>query len=314
MGLFVLGVYLADKFKNKEEEENPSATWMQRHAVVIGALAIVIPLIVGVVIVSTVDNGNEKVTEQKVVYSPAKVTAPEPPKPEPVLKLVISDGSKETDVAALNRCASDEVTLIQNGIVQCTGLESPAVKAWMADVRVHEKQAMEKFIRYQAKQKVRAHIRKFHHKHLRVHPKKRPKVMRQSFWWLQEKPGSDEKVVTKTTVKKKPFKDRYAALFYFLALVLGVLGTYYWDYADQKSKGLSVKFQPHLIVMSFIIAAMVYYSIQQGLEKEADKLSLRGVIFAFNNGLMWQTVLTKYRQRGKNGQAPGAPATEQPTA
>lgn len=110
--------------------------------------------------------------------------------------------------------------------------------------------------------------------------------------------------------KQKPFRSRHAEIFYFLALVLGVLGKYFWDHYEDKKIGKGVKFEPHLIVMSFIIAALVYYSIQQGIEKEASKFTTRGVVFAFNSGFMWQTILTSMN-RSRNGQAPAA--TVQPS-
>jgi len=309
-GMFILGVYLVDKLI-KRGDANPSATWMQKHVVVVGIVAVVVPVAVGIIIVNTTVYGTTKVVSRHSVHSVSTMPAAlEPPKPEPILKLIISDGSQETDITTLNLCKIDEVTMIQNGAVHCEDTQSPIVKAWMADVRVHEDRALEKFIKHQVKKKT---YKKLHVKQIQRELKK-PKVMQQSFLNLfaQAVTGTNaEKATTetKTTVTKKPFKDRYATIFYFLALVLGVLGKYYWDYFEDKRIGKQVTFQPHLIVISFIIAGLVYYSIQQGLEKEAGRLSSQGVLFAFNNGFMWQTVLTSL-SRSRNGHATLTPGTD----
>jgi len=301
-GLFIAAIYLIDKVGKRDALKLQSSTWMQKHAAIVGIVAIGIPMIVGVILVNTVF-GNAPVRKivHKRVDRPAHAvhTKPVPRKPEPILKLIISDGSQQTDVSVLNRCAADEVTIVQNGIVQCGDQQSPVIRAWLEDARVHEKEALRKFIEHQVQKQTLQSIRR------RFTQKRKPNVpvMKQGFFLLKQmEAGTTTEATVKTTTKKKPFKDRHAELFYFLALVLGVLGKYFWDYYEDKRSGKPATFEPHLIVMSFIIAALVYYSIQQGIEKEVGKLSTRGLVFAFNNGFMWQTILTSMSRR-RNGQA-----------
>lgn len=90
---------------------------------------------------------------------------------------------------------------------------------------------------------------------------------------------------------QRPWKDRFAEVIYFLALVLGVLGKYYWDYSEQKQSGKDVPFQPNYIVLSLIVALLVYFSVQQGIEGEGGNLTTRGFLFAFMNGFTWQSLI-----------------------
>jgi hypothetical protein len=292
-GLFISAVYIANKLVKKGDAA-PGATWMQKHVAVVGIVALLVPFVVGLVLVNTVFGKTtvvKKVKRKQRLYKRVKPHVA-PPRPEPVLKLVISDGSKEADIALLNRCDYDEVTVVQNGTVRCVSHQSSQVKAWVSDLRVHEEDRLRKYIQHQTGHPERLPMR--------VAPMRAPPVMRQGFLWFAPT-GTSEKTVTKKETKQKPFRDRHAELFYFLALVLGVLGKYFWDYYEDKRAGKPATFEPHLIVMSFIIAALVYYSIQQGIEKEASKFTTRGVVFAFNNGFMWQTILTSMN-RGRNGQ------------
>lgn len=293
-GLFIAAVYLANKLV-KHKEKQPGATWMQQHVAVVGIVALLVPFVVGLVLVNTVfgkTTVTKKVRSKERRFKRVKPHAA-PDRPEPLLKLVISDGSKEADIATLNQCGYDEVTLVQNGTVRCVSHRSPQVKAWISDLRVHEEARLRKYIQHHTGHPERAPMH--------VAPMGPPPVMRQSFLWFA--PASPAKTTTTKETKQKPFRDRHAELFYFLALVLGVLGKYFWDYYEDKKAGNPATFEPHLIVMSFIIAALVYYSIQQGIEKEASKFSTRGVVFAFNNGFMWQTILTSMN-RGRSGQTP----------
>lgn len=91
--------------------------------------------------------------------------------------------------------------------------------------------------------------------------------------------------------ENKPLKDKYAEVIYFFFLVMGVLGKYFWDYSESKEAGENVSFSPNRIVLSLIIAFLVYYSVQQGLEKEASSFAFRGALFAFYNGFAWQTII-----------------------
>ena len=297
-GLFISAIYIANKLILRNgKTENPSATWMQRHVTIVIVVALLIPLGIGAVLVNTVF-GKTTVVRRVRRHHPhghalSGAQMP-PPKPEPMLKLVISDGSKETDIQVLNQCRADEVTIIQNGTVNCVQHESPQVKTWMEDTRRQEEELLRKYIKSQTKVPP-----------ARVTSSQRaPAVMRQGFWFAPAAPAETDKEEMKKETKQKPFKDRHAELFYFLALVLGVMGKYFWDYYEDKRVGKAAAFEPHLIVMSFIIAALVYYSIQQGIEKEVNKFTIRGVVFAFNNGFMWQTILT-----GMNRNRNGTPAT-----
>lgn len=305
-GLFIAAIYLVDKI-GKRKVHNPSATWIQKHTLIVGGIALAIPIAVVVILVNTVFGKTTVV--RKVTHgrrSPASMLPTAPAEPAPVLKLVISDGSQETNVSVLNRCAYDEVTLIQNGTVQCVAQQSPQVTAWMADLRMQEQALLRKYVEHQTKAKWVQPRRK---KETMAPMKGHPPVMKQGLF-LFAQASTEPKVETKKETKQKPFRSRHAEIFYFLALVLGVLGKYFWDHYEDKKIGKGVKFEPHLIVMSFIIAALVYYSIQQGIEKEASKFTTRGVVFAFNSGFMWQTILTSMN-RSRNGQAPAA--TVQPS-
>jgi hypothetical protein len=304
-GMFISSIYVASKIIN-HSPALASATWMQRNKVMVGSAVLLVPLVVGFILVNAVFGRTEVVRTKHLRPAARKDPTILPPmKPEPLLKLVISDGSKETDIAALNQCASDEVTLIQNGTIQCVTHESPQVKAWMEDQKRQEALLLKKYVKYQA--------RIVQNKGLKNLPAMQPAVMKQGFSWLAPASGgSDAKVAVQKETVQKPFKDRNAELFYFLALVFGVLGKYFWDYYEERRGGAPVKFEPHLIVMSFIIAALVYYSIQQGIEKEAGTLKVRGVMFAFNNGFMWQTILTSMNRSRNDGQA--AATDEKPAA
>lgn len=308
-GVFIAAVYLVDKL-GRRKTPTPSATWIQKHALVVGGVALLVPIVIGLILVNTVFGKTTVVKKVHRNHNRAAVrrSVPAPAKPEPVVKLVISDGSQETNVMVLNQCASDEVTIIQNGTVQCTAHDSVQVQAWLLDLRVHEEAALRKYINHQVKVRAAQAPRK--KDAVLLH--QRPQVMKQGLFLFA--PTATEEttsaVETKKETKQKPFRDRHAEIFYFLALVLGVLGKYFWDHYEDKKAGKDVKFEAHLIVMSFIIAALVYYSIQQGIENEASKFTTRGVVFAFNSGFMWQTILTSMN-RSRNGQTPEP--TKQPS-
>lgn len=87
--------------------------------------------------------------------------------------------------------------------------------------------------------------------------------------------------------------NHLAPLIYFLFLALGVLSKYYWDYSVKKEGGEDVRFGSNKLILSFIVALLVYFTIQGILEKEADKISVRGILFAYYNGFVWQTLLTE---------------------
>ena len=310
-GMFISAMVIIGQLnKRSKAKAFTGATWVQQHVAIVGIFAVVVPIAVGVILVNTVYGNTTETRQLKKANQKVLVhdtMGPPPKKPQPILKLIISDGSQEATIPVLNRCASDEVTVIQNGVVQCANEQSPAVRAWVADIRMQEKHLLDKFISHQVKYKFYTKVK---NKVTIKKNKKHPKVMQQGFLW-QPIPTKKPAQGTTTVTKKKPFKDRHAELFYFLALVLGVLGKYFWDYYEDKRVGKEVSFHPHLIIMSFIIAGLVYYSIQQGIEKEADKLTTRGIVFAFNNGFMWQTILTSLN-RSKNGQP--VTAEEKPAA
>jgi len=94
-----------------------------------------------------------------------------------------------------------------------------------------------------------------------------------------------------TPPDERPLKDRYAEIIYFFALVLGVLGKYYWDHNECKQRGEHSEFHPNKIILALIVAALIYFLVQQGLEGEGDKFSTRGAMFAFTNGFTWQTLI-----------------------
>lgn len=286
VGMFISAVFVLGQLdKRRKSNAYTGETWLQQHVATVGVFAVVVPIAVGAILANTVCGD---ITEKRKVKNATRavpvISQTDPPKkPQPVLKLVISDGSQATNVAVLNMCASDEVTLVQNGLVQCVRNQSPVIHAWIADVEIHEREIINKFISYQVNSKL--------YKKMQVkNSPKQPSVIQQGLW-MGPAPAM-QPAKTETVTKKKTFAHRYAELFYFFALVLGVLGKYFWDYYEDKRVGKNVSFHPHLIIMSFIIAALVYYSIQQGIEKEANKLTARGIVFAFNNGFMWQTVLT----------------------
>jgi len=294
-GLFISAVYFMDKLGKRNRTLVEASTWMQKHAVVVGAVAILVPLSVGVILVNTVFGADRYRKVHKRVHREQAVVSSvmsKPIKPAPLVKLIVTDGSQELDVAVLNHCASEEVTVVHEGSTNCVEQSSPVVRAWYASAKLHATNAIDDFIEYQIKQTLYLTLRKDLGKVVAKSAKKIPPVMRQG--WLMALPAAaPEKTETVVvTTENKPFKDRNAELFYFLALVLGVLGKYFWDYYEDKREGKAVAFEAPTIVISFIIAALVYYSIQQGIEKEANKLTTRGVMFAFNSGFMWQTILT----------------------
>jgi len=289
-----------DKFVKPKSTVSSSATWMQKHVAVIGLVAIVVPITVGLLLVNTVfGNTPIKTSRRHTTKNIVRTTAPidpEPQKPNPILKIVISDGSLNTDIAVLNRCESNEVTLVENGSVICKDKLSAEVNAWINSTKRQEELLLQKFVEYQAVKFAHHNSEDNFRRTLKSLQKKQNNhkmpAMKQGFMWFNAPTTGNKETTTVTTTTKKPFKDKNAEVFYFLALVLGVLGKYFWDHYEDRKAGKDSPFEPHLIVMSFIIAALVYYSIQQGLEKEANKFAIRGVVFAFNSGFMWQTILT----------------------
>lgn len=283
-----------DNFLKSKAKDTISSTWMQKHVAIVGAVAIVVPLIFGAILLNSSSFGDRrtklKSRPRHRILNATSPTEPEPPVPAPVVKLIVSDGSQETNIDILNRCSSEEVTIVQNNVVQCTDNQSPEVRAWINSTRLHEDRLIHKFLEFHVK---RCSKKKRNVKTIKSIEKKTGAtvIQKQGLLWFNNTNNTKKEQVD-TAPSRRPFKDRNAELFYFLALVLGVLGKYFWDHYEDKRVGKPTQFEPHLIVMSFIIAALVYYSIQQGLEKEANKFAIRGLVFAFNNGFMWQTVLT----------------------
>ncbi len=300
-GLFVGGVYAANHFLKPKKTAHAGATFAQKHTLLILILAILVPIVVGLVLANTTFSQRSVVKKTKKNGTPdVGMSAYRAVPPEPVLKMVISDGSLEVDVAALNRCDSDEVTIIENQVVVCKNAKSPQVKAWLQDARRQEAELLKKYLASQRPQR----------KQIMQPLRKVPPPMTQGINWFAPAP---EKAVSgkKTVQEKKPFRDRHAEVFFFLALVAGVMSKYFWDFYEERSQGKKGTFEPHVIVMSFIISALIYYSIQQGLEKEAGKLTTRGILFAFNNGFMWQTILKSTRLSSSSKTE--APADKQPS-
>jgi len=207
--------------------------------------------------------------------------------PVATMRVVISDDSLETTDAILDKCTLRQAVIIKNKTVTCMSIKQ-----------------LEKLVNQTVED----------HKSLRLSPMESssgknllaPPPLQQTIFAAVAEPS------TTTTTKEvpKPWKDRYAEIFYFLALVFGVLGKFYWDYSEEKvATRKEVPFDTHLIAMSFIIACLMYYSIQQGLEKEVSKLSLRGVLFAFNTGFFWQTLLKGIQRRPPATRRPRAVAT-----
>ena len=195
------------------------------------------------------------------------------------IRVVISDDSLETTDDLLNKCTLRQAVIVKNKTVTCMSLKQ-----------------LEKLVNQTVED----------HRALRLSPMAgsgnlhknllAPPPLQQTILAVGVDPAST--VTTTTQEVPKPWKDRYAEIFYFLALVFGVLGKFYWDYSEERAvTHKEVPFETHLIAMSFIIACLMYYSIQQGLEKEASKLSLRGVLFAFNTGFFWQTLLKGIQRR-----------------
>lgn len=300
--LFVGGVYGANHFLKPSRVTHTGATFAQKHMLIVVILAVIIPIAAGVILANTTFSQRSVVKKAKQPsVTNTLLTAPitHVDIPEPVLKMVISDGSRTLDIATLNLCKSDEVTVIENQLTLCKSADSSQVKAWLQDAQRQEREHLKKYIAHQREQ----------HKPSVISPRKIITPMLQGFGWFAPTPMKD--VVGKKTVQeKKPFKDRHAEVFFFLALVAGVMSKYFWDFYEERRGGKESNFEPHVIVMSFIISALIYYSIQQGLEKEAGKLTTRGMLFAFNNGFMWQTILKSTRL--SNG-APAVKADEQPS-
>jgi hypothetical protein len=118
---------------------------------------------------------------------------------------------------------------------------------------------------------------------------------------------------SKPPKKRTRLWDRYAEIFYFLALVMGVLGKYYWDHNEARARGEQSQFHPNSIILSLIVALLVYFSVQQGIEGEGGKFSFRGFLFAFMNGFTWQTLIKPggFMKPPKDGDAKpdGTPAS-----
>jgi hypothetical protein len=91
--------------------------------------------------------------------------------------------------------------------------------------------------------------------------------------------------------ERKRWVDKFAEIIFFLAIVLGVLGKYYWDYEEARQRGERTEFHPNRIVLALIIAMLVYYSVQQGLEGDGGRFSFRGFLFAFMNGFTFQGLI-----------------------
>lgn len=109
---------------------------------------------------------------------------------------------------------------------------------------------------------------------------------------------------SKPPKKRSRVWDRYAEIIYFLALVFGVLAKYYWDYSEAKQRGEQTEFHPNYIILSLIVALLVYFSVQQGIEGEGGTFSFRGFLFAFMNGFTWQTLIkpSGYLRPQQNGE------------
>ncbi|KKL27661.1 hypothetical protein LCGC14_2382910, partial [marine sediment metagenome] len=61
--------------------------------------------------------------------------------------------------------------------------------------------------------------------------------------------------------------NRYAEIISFLALVLGVLAKFYFDWYEARKTGAEAKFDPNQIIIAFILAVLVYLSVYSTLEK-----------------------------------------------
>ena len=309
---FIAGVYLLKWYHNKRSHTFTGGFKSQsRWAAVTIAASLVVSLGAGVVLVNTVFGRQPKPKKRQDPEVGFQLLAPLDAGVEkviePKLKMVISD-DPATAPLYLGSCNDNEVTYVKNGKVKCLKQDNPLVKTWAAQQKQLEKKILEDLIEKRAQwMHYRMHKdKKLREKFLRKMLAREKKA--QSLLKKQIKNPPPKKqglvlfgaAVSGTSGEKKPFKDRHAEIFYFLSLVLGVLAKYFWDHYEEKKRTGNASFEPHVIVMSFIIAAMVYYSIQEGLEKEVGKLTLRGVLFAFNNGFMWQTILQSFAKRNYN--------------
>jgi len=309
--LFVLIVYLAGYVRNRViKSKTPTGDTFKskgKWATALSIISILAPVVVGIILVNTVfveSRANVKSIKKRPNRTNLHrvVEKRRPPQAPPILKLIVSDGSLSVEKAIVhNECKKDELILVRDGNVTCGDPKSPLVKAYLAQQNTNlQMLEPEHPLDEELKKKLYREIMKkalpninyaqdpprlddfnVMYKYDAGFP---PMVHQQGF--LLNIPATNGK-----KKPKQPFKDRHAEIFYFLALVAGVLGKYFWDYFEAKEDGENVQFNPHRIVLAFIIAMMVYYSIQQGLENEAGTFTWRGVVFAFNNGFMWQAII-----------------------
>jgi len=96
-GLFIAAVYLMDNFLKSKAKDTISSTWMQKHVAIVGAVAIVVPLIFGAILLNSSSFGDRrtklKSRPRHRILNATSPTEPEPPVPAPVVKLIVSDGS-----------------------------------------------------------------------------------------------------------------------------------------------------------------------------------------------------------------------------
>jgi hypothetical protein len=199
------------------------------------------------------------------------------------LKVIVYDHPKDLKPAVLDKCKDREITVVEGEKVRCVAEDSDEGKELMEPKQMQQ----------QAHPPIQMSL-----------PKKPPMVV-QGFLF-QAKPTVKK---PDRPLKERSLKDRYAEALYFLMLVLGVLSKHYWDYSKAKDRGEHVEFQPNRIVLALIIAMLVYFSVQQGLENEADKFSFRSLLFAFTNGFTWQTILEPAGDAGKRVEKPSERAS-----
>jgi len=92
--------------------------------------------------------------------------------------------------------------------------------------------------------------------------------------------------------------NRYAEIVYFLALVLGVLSSFYMSWYEERKKNPELKFDHNQVVVSFILAVLVYVSVYSTIEKDKG-IATTGLLACFQNGFFWQSIM-KNRMGGES--------------
>lgn len=263
-GLAVGAIYSAMWWHNRKQRKamgNPEATVaVAVRPLLPAAIGVGMSVLVGLLLAMVSFSGSMKAKHRASASKPDRFIPVAPDAGiEPLenrMKVIIFEDPNYINPLTLEQCPDNEVTYITyRGKVRCLSQD---------DARRDYAKLRQDFI------------------NPRPFPAMRPKPMMQ----MMAPTGPET-----TAPKERPLKDRFAEVIYFLALVLGVLGKYYWDYSEKKQRGEEVDFQPNYVVLSLIVALLVYFSVQQGIEGEGGKLTTRGFLFAFMNGFTWQSLI-----------------------